>query len=279
MTQPDPAGTAASASAGPLAGRHIGITRPLAQAADLADRLTALGARVTALSAIEIAPVEDPSALDAALRTLSAYDWLVFTSVNGVRAVDERLRTLGIGWRDRNSARIAAIGPATAAALARLGAAPDLVPDEYVAEAIAAGLGDVAGKRLLLARADIARKTLAEDLRAGGALVTEVAAYRTVETPLAPERLRAVLEADRVDALTFTSSSTVRGLLRSLADAGLNASDALRGVALVAIGPITARTLREHRLEPAAIASPYTIPGLVSAVVACLSAASVPRGE
>jgi uroporphyrinogen-III synthase len=252
----------------PLAGKRIAITRPSEQAAALADRLEALGARVALLAAIRIAPIENPAPLDAAIGQLSSYDWLIFTSVNGVRAFAERLAATGHDWADRGLARVAAIGPATAQALERAGVSVNLTPDEYIAEGILDGLGLVAGQRMLLARADIARRSLADGLRLRGAEVDEVAAYRTIAQPVAPDLLQRILDDDRIDAITFTSSSTVRGLLDGLAAMGRDPGEALRGVALAAIGPITATTLREHGLTPAFVAEEYTIPGLTSALVA-----------
>jgi uroporphyrinogen-III synthase len=267
-------GLSAPPASEPLAGRHIAITRPPSQAGPLAEQLVALGARVTSLPAIRIEPSEDTTVLDDAVRELATYDWLIFTSVNGVAAFAERLMAGGRTWDDRGRARIAAIGPATAEALAAQGVQADLVPQEFVAEALADALGNVAGQRILLPRADIARETLARELLVRGADVTEVAAYHTVVEPIAPELLRTVLEDDRVDAITFTSSSTVRGLAQSLtallagdnfggnADLGV----ALAGIALVAIGPVTASTLRDYDLEPAIVGEEYTIPGLVRAL-------------
>ena len=272
--RPDNANTAQGR---PLAGRHIAITRPREQAAALAERLEALGARVSLLSAIRIAPVDDPTPLDDAIAQLSSYDWLVFTSVNGVRAFAERLEATGHTWADRGLARVAAIGPATAKALEDVGVAVDLTPDEYIAEGILEGLGLVAGQRLLLARADIARRSLAEGLRLRGAEVDEVAAYRTIAEPVAPDLLKRILEDDRVDAITFTSSSTVRGLLQGLAATGRDPRAALDGVALAAIGPITAATLREHELTPAFVAEEYTIAGLTAALVAYFREQSAPQ--
>ncbi len=264
----------------PLAGRHIAITRPPGQAMALAEQLEALGARVTPLPAIHIEPSEDTSALDTAISELTTYDWLVFTSANGVEAFAVRLAALGRAWSDRGRARIAAIGPATANALAKQGVAADLVPDEYVAEALTESLGNVAGQRILLPRADIAREALARELQIRGADVVELAAYRTVVEPVPPELLQRVLRDDRADAITFTSSSTVRGLMQGLAASGLNPQEALRGIALAAIGPITAATLREHDLEPAIVAEEYTIPGLVRAIAAYFSGISrPPNGE
>ena len=263
----------------PLAGRRIAITRPREQADALARRLEALGARVTLLAAIRIAPIEDHVPLDAAIARLGSYDWLVFTSVNGVAAFTERLAATGHTWDERGLAQVAAIGPATAAALERAGVPVALMPDEYVAEGILDGLGMVAGQRLLLARADIARRTLAEGLRLRGAEVDEVAAYRTIPQSVAPKLIERILGdegGERVDAITFTSSSTALGLLQGLAATGRDPAEALRGVALAAIGPITAATLREHGLEPAVVAREYTIPGLTTALVAYFSGQSAP---
>lgn len=253
-------------SAAPLTGKRIAITRPREQAGALAKRLEALGASVTLLPAIRIAPLEDPAPLDAAITRLNSYDWLIFTSVNGVHAFAGRLAATGRGWADRGLARVAAIGPATAQALAEAGVTVDLTPDEYVAEGILDGLGVVAGQRMLLARADIARRSLADGLRLRGAEVEEVAAYRTIAQPVAPDVIARILDEERVDAITFTSSSTVRGLLAGLAASGRDPREALRGVALAAIGPITAATLREHGLEPALVAAEYTMPGLTTAL-------------
>lgn len=261
----------------PLVGRHIAITRPPEQAPELAALLERAGARVTLLSSIAIAPLEDTAALDDALRRLASFDWIVLTSVNGVAAVSARLVALGLSWADRGGARAAVIGPATARALEAQGVTPDLIPGEYVAEGILRGLGNVAGKPILLLRADIARRSLAEGLRAGGAAVAEVAAYRTVERPVDADALRALLEADRPDAITFTSSSTVRGLLTSISTLGRQPRAALASIALACIGPITAGTLREHGLEPAVVADEYTVPGLVRALAGYFSSPGVRR--
>ena len=252
----------------PLVGRHIAITRPAGQAGEFAALLETAGARVSALPSIAIAPAADPAALDAALRELPSYDWIVLTSANGVRTVADRLAALGIGWAERGLARVAVIGPATAEALAARGVAADLVPGEYIAEAILDGMGNVAGQRVLLARADIARPALAEGLRLRGAEVVEVAAYRTVPVAVEADALRRLLAQDRPDAITFTSSSTVEGFCAGLAAAGLEPSGALAEIALACIGPITAATLREHGLEPAVVAADYTSPGLRDALIA-----------
>lgn len=255
----------------PLAGKHIAITRPPEQAADLATQLEAHGARVTPLPAIAIVPLDDPSRLDAAITALASYDWIVFTSANGVRAFEQRLHPRGFDWSVRHRARIAAIGPATAAALEQRGVTADLVPREYVAEGLVEALGNVAGQRILLPRADIAREALARELEVRGAEVHEIAAYRTVVQPLDPALLSRVLDNDRVDAITFTSSSTVCSLLEALRAAGRDPARALEGIVLACIGPITAQALRETGLEPGLVAEVYTIAGLVAALVAHFS--------
>jgi uroporphyrinogen-III synthase len=192
----------------------------------------------------------DPPELDTALARLGEYHWIVFTSRSGVEAVFRRTRSIA-------GPKLAAIGPATAAALHAHGAEPDLIPAEYVAEAILDALGEVRGLRFLLPRADIAREALVEGLEGRGAEVDEIAAYRTreVSTPRP--------DPGPVDAVTFTSSSTVRGFL-----AGGPVPD---GALVVCIGPITAQTAREHGLHVAAVAEHYTEDGLIAALTAAFA--------
>jgi uroporphyrinogen III methyltransferase/synthase len=257
----------------PLAGKRVLITRPPAQAPDLAALLEAAGAEVLTLSSIGIEPLEDARVLDAALQRLTQkhYHWAIFTSVNGVRAVDERLAHLGLHWGAFQNAQRAAIGPATAAALRQAtGNSPDLVPEEYIAEAIAAGISDVQGQRILLLRADIAREALAVELRRKGAEVDEIAAYRTVVRPPDAEALARALAA-RLDVITFTSSSTVRGFVASLGQQ--DPAEVLGGALVACIGPITAQTAREAGLTPHIIAKTYTMPGVVQAVIDYYAAA------
>jgi uroporphyrinogen-III synthase len=232
----------------PLAGRRIVITRPEADATRLADRLRALGALPVVVPSIEI-EFTDPPELDRALRDLAGYHWVIFTSRNGVEAVFRRIGRL-VG------PKVAAIGPATAEALRGRGVTPDLVPPEYVAEAILASLPEVRGLRFLLPRADIAREALADGLRRGGAAVDEIAAYRT-----RPARRQALLGP--VDAVTFTSSSTVRGFLAG--------GSVPAGAKVICIGPITAQTARECGLEVTAVAEQYTEDGLIEALEAAFA--------
>jgi uroporphyrinogen III methyltransferase/synthase len=231
--------------------------------------LEAEGAEVVTLSAISIEPATDPAALDRTIGEIERYRWVIFTSVNGVRAFVERLYHAGFDWRALKGVRLGAIGPATAEALRAAGVRPDFMPDEYVAEAITAGIGDVSGQRILLPRADIAREALAIELRGLGAEVEEIAAYRTVTRPLDAQTVTAALAA-RPDAITFTSSSTVRGLQAALP--GMSLAEALHGIAVACIGPITAQTAREAGLTPQIVAEAYTMPGLTRALVAYFSA-------
>jgi uroporphyrinogen-III synthase len=269
-------GTPPAADATPLAGRTIVVTRSREQASDLTRRLRALGASVIEIPAIAIVPPQSYEPLDQALRTLHTYDWWIVTSANTVRVIEERRRALGLPF-DRPP-RIVAVGRATAAALEQVGLRVDLVPMPAVAESIAAALaGKVAGQRVLLARAEVARDVLPEALQAAGAQVTIVAAYRTVLAEGSAELVAAVFGSPngevwgarqvRIDALTFTSSSTVKNLFTLLQSAGLSWPAECR---VFSIGPVTSGTLREHGIEPYLEATQHDVEGLVAAVLAGL---------
>ncbi|HEX8227843.1 MAG TPA: uroporphyrinogen-III synthase [Chloroflexia bacterium] len=253
----------------PLLGRRIAVTRAGEQAGDLITSLRALGATPIECPAISIAPLLDFTELDAAISRLESYDWVVFTSVNGVAAVASRMQVLGKDKSALCGRKLAVIGPATQQALVDLGCQPGLMPDSYVTESIVEQIGDVRGCRVLLPRADIARKALGEGLRGKGALVDEVDAYRTV-TGSGISTLADLLREGGVDAITFTSSSTVRYTVDGLVTSGWEAGQAielLNGTAIVCIGPITAQTAREYGLKVAAVADQYTATGLVEALV------------
>ncbi len=230
------------------------ITRSPEQAHSLGERLRAAGFEPVLYPTIRVAPPEVWDDLDAALLRLvaGAYDWLVLTSVNGVRYVWERLTALGLTWPA--TVKVAVIGPATAAALRERGVEPALIPDEFVAERLADALGYVRGLRFLLARADRARPTLRERLREQGAVVDEVVAYRTVIAP--PET-----PPPDVDVVTFTSPSTVHGFVAALRGHTLPAA-----TRVVCIGPITERAARDAGLPVHAVAEEYTMEGLVNAI-------------
>ncbi len=250
-----------------LSGRTVLVTRPRAQADSLVQELESLGATIFVMPVIEIQPPLSFEPLDRALNSLDTYDWVVLTSVNGVRAVSSRMAELGIPVEKLSSRRLATIGPATAAELAHFARQPDLVPAEYVSEAIAEtvkGLVELpteAGKpRFLLARADIARRDLAELLRGLGAEVDEVAAYRIVRSVGAVD-----LPEAAPDYITLTSSSAARGTHEILAENGrLGWMSESR---LVCIGPITSATVTEMGFGVAAQASEYTVPGVVKALL------------
>lgn len=261
----------------PLFGQRVLVTRTREQAGALSARLRALGAEPVELPTIRIAPPDDPAPLDAAIAGLPGTDWIVFTSANGVDRFWERLRAAGLDARALHGACLAAIGPATRAALEAHGLQADYVPEEYVAEAVAAGLGDVRGRRVLLPRADVARPALAALLRQGGAEVVEVAAYRTARPEIDPGTLRATLYG--VTAATFTSSSTVRNLAAAARGAGLELPVVLGHALIACIGPITAATAREHGLPVHVVARPYTVEGLVEALLKAVQDRRNPQGK
>lgn len=267
----------------PLQGRRVLVTRTRAQASALSERLSALGAIPVEFPTIRIVPPQDWSALDAALLRLytqkePAYNWLIFTSANGVNICCERLRELGYEPSALQNVRVATIGPATAAALARYGIHADIIPDEYIAEGVSAALIEDArrrgtsltGQHVLLARAAEARKVLVTDLQQAGAQVDEVAAYYTHTVASDDERGRAVLrllQERQLDILTFTSSSTVRNFVAWFQSCTEHSGMEPLHSTIACIGPITARTARELGLHVDIEAQEFTIDGLVNALV------------
>jgi uroporphyrinogen III methyltransferase/synthase len=244
-----------------LAGRRIVVTRPDAQAEELCARLQGLGAVPVRLPTIDVLPAESGAELDGALSTLHEWDWVVFTSANGVRFVFDRCAELNVAANEWRAVSVAAIGPATAAALAERGVRPAAVPGEYLAERIADAVGELRGRRFLLLRADIAGDALPRKLRAGGAYVEEVVAYRT--RPRGPDPEAAVVLGAGADAITFTSPSTVRGLQGMLGERWRNA---LGKAAIISIGPETSAAVRELGLTVDAEAGEHTVDGLLSAL-------------
>jgi len=259
-------------SGGLLFGRHIVITRTRRQAAALASSLRAEGAEVIELPTIEIVPPESYQPLDEALRSLGRYQWLIVTSANTVRVIGARLAFLGIEAGALSKLRIAAIGSATAEALAALGAPPSLLPEQYVAESLIAAFHGLAeGKRVLLARASVARDVIPDELAAMGANVDVVDAYRTVVPKESAAAVRELFSGKRAlpDAITFTSSSTVKHFFSLLKGAAIELPP---NIAAISIGPITSTTLREHGWKPAAEADPHNVEGLFDATVGALKA-------
>ncbi len=276
----------------PLKGKRILVTRTREQAHALSELLKALGATPIEFPTIRIVPPQDWEPLDNALGKLcmtdsgSYYDWLIFTSANGVHIVIERLRHLGYDPSAINNAvQVATIGPATAAVLAQYGIIANLVPDEYIAEGITAALikdaadrdESLEGKRMLLARAAEARKVLVTELQQAGALVEEVAAYHTLSASSDDEQGRNILrmlQDHQIDIVTFTSSSTVRNFMQWLSQYEQGITGSLTNLVMrdphlkiACIGPITSQTARKLGLDVHIEAREFTIEGLVEAII------------
>jgi uroporphyrinogen III methyltransferase / synthase len=246
----------------PLLGRTIVVTRAAEAAAEFADRLERLGAQALVAPTIELAPPDDYGPFDAALSAISSYDWIVFTSPHGVETFFARLAARGGDVRDLWRARLAAIGPGTAGAIAARGMRVEVVPDEFRAEALAERLAPlVAGRRVLLPRAAGARDVLPKALAGARAEVHDVPTYRAVPVDGLPAAVDALIDRGGLDAVTFTSSSTVRHFH------GLLGGRSLGRACVAAIGPITAQTARELGLRVDVVARDYTIPGLTTALV------------
>jgi uroporphyrinogen III methyltransferase/synthase len=254
----------------PLFGRRIVVTRSREQAGEFIDMLEERGAEAIAAPAIRVAPPDDLAALDRACAEAGTYDWIVFTSANGVDMFMQRLLANG-DVRDLKGVRICTIGPSTASRLQRYGIRVDLTPSEYRGEAVLSALKAAApleGARFLLPRADIAREMLVDDLREAGANVVEVAAYRTVLA--APDGdgevdvYRMLLDR-QVDAVTFTSASTVRNFVQIIGRD--QAADLLRTTVVACIGPVTAEAAQQLGIPTTVMPERYTIPDLVDSLV------------
>jgi len=252
----------------PLSGWRVLVTRTREQAGVLSESLAALGAVPIEVPLIETQALDSYETLDGALRRMPGFDWLVFTSANGVAAVLARLRALGMDVRDLKGPRVAAIGPGTAQPLEAVGVRVDLLPPRFVAESLAEALQaqGLQGKRVLLARAEEARDVLPEALTSAGAEVTVAPCYRTVPAAGAGEKLRELLTEGQIDVLTFASSSAVTAFAASLGGAGLG--ELLADVTVACIGPVTARTAEELGLAVQVMPEEHTIPGLVAALAA-----------
>ncbi len=241
----------------PLAGKRIVVTRAQAQAAELSRKLADLGAIPIEIPMIRIEPVADERPLEQAILRLESYDWVIFTSVNAVKIF---WRQLQLPITNYQLPKIAAVGPATARALLERGVQPEFTPDEFVSEAVAGGMGDLTGQRILLPRAAIAGKTLPELLTAQGAQVDDVPIYRTLPAGL-DEAGRAAL-AQGVDLITFTSGSTARNWATAVREAGIELD-----APIACIGPITAAAAKKAGLTATITPDEYTIDGLVQAII------------
>jgi uroporphyrinogen III methyltransferase / synthase len=256
----------------PLFGKRIVVTRAREQAIELVERLEELGAQPIEGAAVRIVGVADPAALDEAVATAGNFDWLVFTSQNGVEHFMRRVVAGPSDVRSLKGPRICAVGPATAEKLARFGLKVDVVPREHRAEraveAMRAVAGELKGAKVLFPRSEIAREVLADDLRKAGALVTDVVAYRTLAAEPTregdPDVYKLLLER-QVDAVTFTSASSVRHFVTALGEE--QAPDLLSGTVVASIGPVTAEAAQQLGITSTIVPTEYTVPALVQALV------------
>lgn len=260
-----------------LAHVRVLVGRAQHQASALSAGLRRLGAQVIEIPFIEIRRPRSYHALDTALRNLKDYDWLILTSANGVQAFWDRMRALRGSRRNLRHLKIAAIGPATRKAIEKRGLSVNVVPEEYVAESVVKSLrGQAAGKRVLLARAKVARDVIPRELRKIGAQVDVVEAYETVVPRSSRERLRQLFKdsKQRPQVITFTSSSTVRNFVALLGRGRGRPSPTARldGARFASIGPVTSATLRELGLRVDIEAREYTIPGLIRAIAGSFAA-------
>ena len=259
-------------SALPLVGRRVLVTRAAHQAGKLSDGLRALGAEPVEVPVLEISPPASFEPLDAALRQLESYDWLILTSANAVRALVERARFLGLSLGKMTPSQVAAVGEATASAARKAGLKVAFVPEAYVAESLVEGLLQSlqhrpSSQRILLARAAVTRDVIPDALRTAGTVVDVVDAYRNFLPEAAPEQLRLALRTG-LDAATFTSSSSATHLAEAARAAKVAWPFAL--VPAISIGPITSQTLHDLGWPPAAEADPSDITGLTAALVRVL---------
>jgi uroporphyrinogen-III synthase len=253
-----------------LAGLRILVGRTHHQASALSTGLKELGAEVIEIPFIEIRPPKSYKPLDSALQRIGDHDWLILTSVNGVEALAGRMKRLRIQPEKLKQLSIAAIGPATSNAVEELGLKVKVIPKQYVAESVVESLrGKVEEKRVLLARAKVARDVIPRELRKMGAKVDVVEAYETVVPESSRTKLRSVMSDPkrRPNVITFTSSSTVRNFIALLNGRGRQPYAKLEGIQMASIGPITSATLCEFGLPVNIEARDYTIPGLIKAIV------------
>lgn len=240
------------------------ITRPRTQSTAFAAALVDAGFEPVCFPVIEIRPAEDLTVLDRALAKLDCYDWVVFTSVNGVEVFFSRPPSLVGKEVMGDGTRVAAIGPKTAAALQARGVTPDFVPKEYIAEAILPGLGDLRGRWVLLPRAEIARKTLPEAISHAGGVVHEIAVYHTL--PAEPDPIGLSALKSGVGWITFTSPSTVQNFCAVVRAHDLDPL-ALPAIPRIAcIGPITEQAAREEGFSVDLVAEEFTTEGLIAAL-------------
>jgi uroporphyrinogen III methyltransferase/synthase len=251
-----------------LNGKRILITRSKKQLVAVAKKLSSLGAVPIEFPTLEFAPPESFEQVDQAISQIEEFDWVVFTSVNGVNSFLDRMATLEYDIHRLERVKVAAVGPSTGSALKTRGIIPSFVPRRYLTREIAQGLGDkIRGKRILLPRADIASKELRELLESKGAFVEEVVAYRTILPRDSEVSLSGGIfwEETRPDYIMFTSSSTVKNFIRLLGKE--NMSQMPEGIKIACIGPVTAKTATKLGLRADIVATEHSIDGLIEAMI------------
>jgi uroporphyrinogen III methyltransferase / synthase len=250
----------------PLFGKTIVVTRARAQASNLEQQLQDLGANVLQFPTIRIKDPESWQPLDQAINNLNNYDWIVFTSVNGVEKFFNRLATNGFDARKFQHVKVASIGPATTEKLKTYGIIADLVPPKYVAESLLEGIkaqGGIEGQKFLLPRTEEARAILREELIKAGAEVDEIVTYRTVLETDQKETIVKNIKSGKIDLITFTSSSTVKNFVKLTGEKSLKQ---LKSVTIACIGPITKQKAESYGLECKIMPEDYTIPGLINEI-------------
>jgi uroporphyrinogen III methyltransferase / synthase len=265
----------------PLTGKKILTTRAREQADEFAAQLERLGAEAIEFPTIEIVPPLHWEGLDRAIDHLESYDWIIFTSANGVKFFFQRLRERNLSLRFPADLKVCAIGPATAKPLRMKGIRVDYTPEKFIAEAILDGFREMAiqERRILLARVKQARDVLPKGLIELGAEVDVVEAYRTVKPRGGARRLKQLLADGNIDVITFTSSSTVNHFVELLRKE--DRRDLLKGMIIACIGPITSKTAKDLGMSVQIEPKEYTIPALTQAIAEYFSShrSPLPRGE
>ncbi len=251
----------------PLFGKNIVITRAREQASNLVTKLSEYGANVIEFPTIEITEPDDFTEVDNAIENIDSYNWIIFTSVNGVKLFFKRLQAKNKDSRSLSNANICAIGPKTAEMFRKFGIIPDLVPEKYQAEYIIEGLKEkgIDGKKFLLPRAKVAREVLPEKIKENGGIIDVVTVYKTVMPETDKELVTEYFKNREVDYITFTSSSTVKNFFEILKDEPVK--EWLKNVKTVSIGPITSETLKKFGVEPYIEAEKFTIDGIVEGIL------------
>ncbi|MCK9274815.1 MAG: uroporphyrinogen-III C-methyltransferase [Syntrophales bacterium] len=250
----------------PLFGKTVVVTRPEEQAGPFAALLREKGANVIAIPVIRVTPVDDTGPLDEALSRIASYRWIIFTSANGVKFFFERMREKGMDVRDLKGIRMATIGPATAAAIGKMGLRVDLVPEEFISEGVVKAFDnfEIAGARILLPRAETARDVIPQGLAKRGAIVDVVPVYRTVGSGKDGSDLVRAMEDGDVDVVTFTSPSTVINFIAVIG----GISKIPPSVAIACIGPVTQAAVEKAGLKADIMQGPYDMAGFAEAIEA-----------